>query len=323
MRESKDLGQGTLDMLILQTISVEPKQGGGAIPKRIRQVSKEALQIQQGSLYPALHRLEQQGWVRAQWAETESGSKAKFYSLTRAGYTWTEKELAARNRSLDLRHRYRVLSRNPQITTVAAFSLTLGIGANAVANLAVAAKPPDTGNVRVCLNPNNYVSGLVLAHAEDIASRIFASAGVALEWHTTAPAVCRGLQQTKTVVLDFARDTPAGEHPSAMAYARPYEGIHIVVMYGRIEENAEGPMRVSTVLGHVMAHEITHVVQGIARHSQTGVMKAHWNAQDFCQMMHKPLPFTPEDVDLIQNGLRPRAPSVTPAVPLPVAPAFH
>jgi transcriptional regulator len=71
MGKPTDLVQGTLDLLILKTLSLEAKHGW-AIAKRIQQVSREALQIQQGSLYPALHRLEQQGWIKAQWAETET-----------------------------------------------------------------------------------------------------------------------------------------------------------------------------------------------------------------------------------------------------------
>jgi PadR family transcriptional regulator PadR len=97
MGKPTDLVQGTLDLLILKTLSLEPKHGW-AIAKRIQQVSREALQIQQGSLYPALHRLEQQGWIKAQWAESETGRKAKFYSLTRAGRTQLEKELASWDR---------------------------------------------------------------------------------------------------------------------------------------------------------------------------------------------------------------------------------
>jgi PadR family transcriptional regulator PadR len=89
-----DLVQGTLDLLILKTISLEPKHGW-AIAKRIQQVSREALQIQQGSLYPALHRLEQQGWVKSEWRSTETGRMAKFYSLTRSGRRQFEKELAS------------------------------------------------------------------------------------------------------------------------------------------------------------------------------------------------------------------------------------
>ena len=97
MGKPSDLVQGTLDLLILKTIALEPMHGW-AIAKRIQQISNEALQVQQGSLYPALHRLEQQAWIKAHWAETDSGRRAKFYSLTRAGRTQMEKELANWNR---------------------------------------------------------------------------------------------------------------------------------------------------------------------------------------------------------------------------------
>jgi PadR family transcriptional regulator, regulatory protein PadR len=88
-----DLIQGTLDLLILKTISMEPKHGW-AIAKRIQQVSEDALQVTQGALYPALHRLEQQGWISAKWRLTDTGREAKFYQLTKAGAAQLEKELA-------------------------------------------------------------------------------------------------------------------------------------------------------------------------------------------------------------------------------------
>lgn len=93
MSKSSDLIQGTLDLLILNTISLQP-QHGWAIAKRIQQVSKDVLQVSQGALYPALHRLEQQGWVKADWRVTESGRDARYYALTRAGRTQLQKELA-------------------------------------------------------------------------------------------------------------------------------------------------------------------------------------------------------------------------------------
>ena len=96
MGKPSDLVQGTLDLLILKTISLEP-QHGWAIAKRIQQISKEVLQVQQGSLYPALHRLEQQGWIRARWGES-NGRQAKFYSLTAAGRTQLEREKASWSR---------------------------------------------------------------------------------------------------------------------------------------------------------------------------------------------------------------------------------
>ena len=91
MGKPTDLVQGTLGLLILQTIAGEPKHGW-AIAKRIEQVSSDVLQVQQGSLYPALHRLEQNGWIKAKWAATETGREAKFYSLTRAGRAQLERE---------------------------------------------------------------------------------------------------------------------------------------------------------------------------------------------------------------------------------------
>jgi PadR family transcriptional regulator PadR len=97
MAKPTDLVQGTLDLLILKTISVEPKHGW-AIAKRIQQVSRDALQVQQGSLYPALHRLEQQAWVKSEWRPTETGRMAKFYSLTRSGRQQLERELSAWHR---------------------------------------------------------------------------------------------------------------------------------------------------------------------------------------------------------------------------------
>jgi len=93
MGKPSDLVQGTLDLLILKTLSLEPKHGW-AIAKRIQQVSGEVLQVQQGSLYPALHRLEQQGWIRSKWAESETGREAKFYALTAAGRKHLEEEAA-------------------------------------------------------------------------------------------------------------------------------------------------------------------------------------------------------------------------------------
>src|ERR1041384_398023 len=76
--------QGTLDMLILQILSLAPAHGYG-IAQRLQQVSRETVQVNQGSLYPALHRLEQKGWLKAEWRQSETGREAKFYSLTRSG----------------------------------------------------------------------------------------------------------------------------------------------------------------------------------------------------------------------------------------------
>src|SRR5262245_36779118 len=84
-----DLLQGTLDLLILKTLALEP-QPGWAISQRLQQISEDVLRVNQGSLYPALHRLEDQGWIASSWGTSENNREAKFYRLTRAG----EKQLA-------------------------------------------------------------------------------------------------------------------------------------------------------------------------------------------------------------------------------------
>src|ERR1700689_1767237 len=92
MPPSTDLLQGTLDLLVLQTLALEPMHGWG-VAQRIQQVSKEVLQIGQGSLYPALYRLEYKGWIRSDWGNSENNRRAKFYRLTAAGRKQLETEL--------------------------------------------------------------------------------------------------------------------------------------------------------------------------------------------------------------------------------------
>ena len=92
MPKPSDLLQGTLDLLILKSLAREPLHGWG-IAKRIQALSDEVLSVQQGSLYPALHRLEQQGWIAADWKDSELGRNAKFYSLTREGKKQLDLEL--------------------------------------------------------------------------------------------------------------------------------------------------------------------------------------------------------------------------------------
>src|SRR5918999_558756 len=93
MSKPPDLVQGTLDLLILKILALEPMHGW-AIGQRLRQVSGDVLQVSEGSLYPALHKLEQEGWITAEWKTSELGRRAKFYSLTRIGRRHLEKEAA-------------------------------------------------------------------------------------------------------------------------------------------------------------------------------------------------------------------------------------
>jgi transcriptional regulator len=92
-KEKTDLLQGTLDMLILKSLQLEPMHGFG-ISMRIRQMSDEVLQVEQGSLYPALYRLEDQGWIKSEWGVSDNNRKAKFYSLTASGRRQLESETA-------------------------------------------------------------------------------------------------------------------------------------------------------------------------------------------------------------------------------------
>jgi transcriptional regulator len=93
MSKPTDLVQGTLDLLILKTVALEPMHGWG-VASRIRQVSNDVLQVNQGALYPALHRLEQQGWITAKWGESANNRRAKYYSVTPAGRRYLNQEQA-------------------------------------------------------------------------------------------------------------------------------------------------------------------------------------------------------------------------------------
>jgi len=93
MSPSVEILQGTLDLLILKTLALEPMHGWG-IAQRIQQVSRDVLQIQQGSLYPALYRLERKGWIGAKWGASDNNRRAKYYSLTKTGREQLEKEMA-------------------------------------------------------------------------------------------------------------------------------------------------------------------------------------------------------------------------------------
>jgi PadR family transcriptional regulator PadR len=97
MSKPTDLIQGTLDLLVLKILALEPLHGF-ALSQRLKQVSGDVLQVSDGSLYPALHKLEQQGWIRAEWKPTENNRRAKFYSLTRLGKLHLAEEAASWDR---------------------------------------------------------------------------------------------------------------------------------------------------------------------------------------------------------------------------------
>src|SRR5262245_18388007 len=130
--------------------------------------------------------------------------------------------------------------------------------------------------------------------AKAVSFSIFAAIDVKIRWYD--PKQC----PAEAIFLTFSNETPAGLLPGALAYARPYEGTHIVVFYDRVKNR---PGSVSNVLGHVIAHEVAHILQGLMRHSESGVMKAQWTGADYQRMTSRPLQFTDEDVKLIHHGL--------------------
>ena len=139
--------------------------------------------------------------------------------------------------------------------------------------------------------------------AQKLAEQMFATAGIRVAWRIGAPSEAN-LVEERPMVVRFAASTPASDHPGALAFAVPYEGVHIKIFYGRVKAGA--PRITQVVLAHVLVHEMTHILQGIDRHSETGIMKAHWTAQDYTDMAWKALSFTSDDIDRIQYGVSAR-----------------
>jgi hypothetical protein len=127
---------------------------------------------------------------------------------------------------------------------------------------------------------------------------------VKLEWHDDRRFCSAPSEQT--IAISFSHQTPADRLPGALAYALPYEGVHIEVFYDRIE-HGYGPDMRSALLAHVLVHEITHILEGVSQHSDRGIMKARWDADDRGEMLRIPLPFAPQDIVMIHEGLKARA----------------
>jgi hypothetical protein len=155
--------------------------------------------------------------------------------------------------------------------------------------------------VTVCLvsDPNR----VIVDAAEVFVNRIFAGIRVKLRWYE--PPVCpAGADDPVLVTLETT--TPAARHPGALGIALPLEGSHAWVFYDRVLQARGGDNYVAALLGHVMAHEIAHVLQGINRHSESGILKANWSVTDCARMVSIPLMFTREDEILIHRGLEER-----------------
>jgi len=153
-------------------------------------------------------------------------------------------------------------------------------------------------SVTVCMEDG---AGFDLGEAKVLASSMFAEIGVTVRWR---PGIKRC--PARGIMISLYQQTPRSFMPGSLAYAQPYEGTHIRVFYDRITSLFQRGVA-GRVLAHVLVHEITHILQGIDRHSERGIMKALWDMDDFTTMRRKPLKFEPEDIDLIEHGLSDRA----------------
>ena len=149
--------------------------------------------------------------------------------------------------------------------------------------------------VTVCMD---QLANSTVNQAQAEAAGIFSEVGVKVAWRDG-----RACEARDAIHIRLSGKTPREVQPGALAYALPYQGNDIEVFYDRITETV-GPAALPHLLAHVLVHEITHILQGIARHSQTGIMKAQWNADDYGQMSIHHLPLAPEDVRLIQLALK-------------------
>jgi hypothetical protein len=139
--------------------------------------------------------------------------------------------------------------------------------------------------------------------AEATAHQMFAKAGVRVDWKIGQPKTQMPCQ---TLVLDITDNTPVSFFPGALGYAQEFEGVHITVFYDRVSRMVNREI-LSMLLAHVFVHEITHVLEGVDRHSDEGVMKAHWSARDLESMAHVRLPFASSDLLLIHSGIARRS----------------
>jgi hypothetical protein len=136
--------------------------------------------------------------------------------------------------------------------------------------------------------------------AQSVASELFARIGVRIDWRNMNHC------PDEAIRISLQTMTEPGQLPGALAYALPYEKVHIRVFYDRVR-TLSGATGETNLLGHVLAHEIAHILQGVVRHSETGLMKAQWNQDDRFRMCNRQMSFTRLDAELIYKGLERRA----------------
>ncbi|HLK49983.1 MAG TPA: hypothetical protein VKT49_17690 [Bryobacteraceae bacterium] len=160
------------------------------------------------------------------------------------------------------------------------------------------AGPSLPGEFQVCLRNGPIVEPYIRYAAQTIANRIFGAVGVKLVWSCGMTAA----NCPKPPIIELTNFTPENLESAVLATTRAYERIHITVYYRRIEQASDSPLR-PNLLGHVLAHEIMHIIEGTDQHSDRGVMKRRWDLHDYNQMGKKPLGFTDGDITLMHSGL--------------------
>jgi hypothetical protein len=175
--------------------------------------------------------------------------------------------------------------------------MNIGRAITIVAALAQAAHAEQ--KVDVFIYGGESIPFATLQRAKALASGMFAKADVRIAWHGVARSEWKG--GNRVLIIQMEMNTPKSFPPDAIGRSLPFEGVHVSIFYDRIRQmNRE---RLPTLLlAHAMVHEITHMLQGVERHSATGVMKAHWDWDDYMLMERQPLPFTPEDIQMIRKA---------------------
>ena len=161
------------------------------------------------------------------------------------------------------------------------------------------ARGADCQTVMVCIEDSDLAEEV--DRAMQITSEIFTTARVNVKWRHGESRRCPETSERMTIRVSLLTRTPSKFRPGALAYCLPNEYRHVVVLCDRIL--SANPDLSTSLLAHVIAHEITHILQGTLHHSREGIMKARWDHNDFAVMKHRPLTFTETDLQLIREGL--------------------
>ena len=187
--------------------------------------------------------------------------------------------------------------------TFQAFRFHLGIAAAILAAAPANGRDVKTAKeAMIVCGDFGGLEGPGVAVGQGVAAQILHKAGISLQWRSSNKA-CTGPGGGLIVSTSVA--TPVGKSPGVMASASVFEGRHVVVFADRLQKTFRRD-QVGVVLGHVLAHEIVHLLQGLDRHSEQGLMKAKWELSDYDEMRRKPMDLPEQDLDFIQDGMRTR-----------------